>query len=251
MTSHASSTSELISKVRCAYNRDDFWSKEAKRLYPTIPFFRRTIDWSNIIAKFIQEFRYIEEHHAPILELTGETCVEFLGRLVSALMLRGELSASEHEQLLDSLAAGSGFNTPRSLYVQALVFKACLELGRLRPPPPKIPSIIEFAKEVRTVYALLEYPLEEPLPRVAQIDAVILPPKEFLALMEKYRSTADYHLAASYHLTELDYHRAVGGIARRYLSMDEAYETLHGKTDRSSNESVFVDKYERIRRFMQ
>lgn len=239
---------ELISKVRRAYHRNDFWSKEAKRLYSVVPLFRRTIDWSDTIARFIREFSYIEEHYAPILELTGETCVEFLSRLVSALMLRNHLSTNEHKQLLNSLSTGFVFNISKSPYAQALTFKACLELGGLRPAPTKLPSIIEFAKDVRTVHALLEYPVEKALPRVAQIDTLTLSPNEFSTLMEKYRSTADYHLAASHYLAEFDYHRAVEEIARKYISMDEAYEALCNKSDRSPNESVFVEKYQRIRK---
>ena len=228
---------ELISKVRRAYHRNDFWSDEAKRLYPVIPLFSRTIVWSDTIAKFIREFRYVEENHAMLLEQTGETCVEFLSRLISALMLRKQLSTGEHGQLLNSLATGSALNIPKSPYAQALIFKACLEIGRLRPPAPtELPSIIEFAQDVRKVYVLLEYPIEEALPRVAQIDIhtmQLLSPFEFLALLEEYRSTADYHLAASYFFAEFDYHRALREIARKYISMDEAYESLHNKSDRS------------------
>ena len=116
MGNNSASSSELILKIRSAYHRSDFWSKEAKRLYPTIPFLRRSIDWSDTIPRFIREFRYVEVHHAPILELSGETCVEFFGRLASALRLRNELSASECEQLIASLTVGSGFNTPPSPY---------------------------------------------------------------------------------------------------------------------------------------
>lgn len=238
---------ELISKVRRAYHRNDFWSKEAKRLYPVIPLFRRTIAWSDTIVRFIQEFSYVEEHYAPVPELAGEACVEFLSRLVSALMLRKHLSVSEHEQLLNSLATDSALNVPKSPYAQTLIFKACLELGRLRPPPTKLPSIIEFAKDMRTVHALLEYPVEEALPRVAQIDALTLPADEFSALMEKYRSTADYHLAACFYLAEFDHYRAVKEIAQKYISMDEAYEALRNKSDRPPNKSVFVEKYQQIR----
>lgn len=59
-----------------------------------------------------------------------------------------------------------------------------------------------------------------------------------------------YHLAASYHVAEFEYHSAVGKIARHYLNMDEAYKSLRNKSSRSDYESTFIDKYERIHKSM-
>jgi hypothetical protein len=33
----------LLDRIRSAYNKTDFWAKEAKRLYPTISLFRKNI----------------------------------------------------------------------------------------------------------------------------------------------------------------------------------------------------------------
>ena len=239
--------SELISIVRNAYTRNDFWSKEAKRLYPAISLFRCAIDWKKTIIRFLREFSYIEEHYAILLELTGETFVEFLGRLISALMFQNHISKSEREQLLISLDAGSILNIPKNNFAQALIFKACLEIGRLRPAPAKLPSIIEFAQEVRQVIVLLKYPIEKALPKVAYCDPFAFSPGEFIYLTNKYRSTADYHLAASHYFADLEYHTALEEIARNYFNMDEAYKVLSHKQDLSPNESIFVIKYQAFR----
>ena len=240
----------FLDRIRGAYHKSDFWAKEAKRLYPVIPFFRPRIHWPTTIAKFITEFRYIEEYHAPVLELTGETSVEFLCRLTSAMKLKNQLSGIEEEQLIAFFISNSTINIPDKPYAQALIFKACLELGRLRPPATKIPSVIEFAKEARTVHSLLEYSLEQPLPRVVPVDTLHRSPDEFSTFFSTFRSTADYHLAASYHLAEFQYHRAISEIARYYPNMGEAYKSLCNKSNRSDCENMFVDKYERISKSM-
>jgi hypothetical protein len=236
--------------IRCAYHKSDFWAKPAKHLYPLISIFHPTLDWPAIITKFMKEFNDVEENYSSLLKITGETCVEFFCRLSSALKQLHKISVTEEELLLAFFVRNSAIPTPTNFYAQALIFKACLEIGRLRPDPIEINSIIEFAREVRTVAPLFYYPLELPLPIVADVDKIPMNPHEFSIFSSAIRSTADYHLAASFRLADFDYHRAVGEIARQYLNFDSAYNSLRNKNDLSSCESVFVEKYERIRNFM-
>jgi hypothetical protein len=236
----------LMDRIKGAYRKRDFWAKQAKRLYPTITFIRPGIHWQTAIAGFVAEFGYIEMHYAPVLELTRETSVEFLCRLTSAMKLKNQISSTEEEQFITFFISRSAMHIPDKPYAQALIFKACLELGRLRPAARKIPSVVEFAKEARTVRALLEYPLERPLPRVMSVDTIHMSSDEVSAFFSAFRSTADYHLAASHYLAEFQYHRAMSEIARFYLNMDEAYTSLCSRSNRSDSERTFVENYERI-----
>ena len=155
------------------------------------------------------------------------------------MKLKNQISPTEEKQFIDFFISLSTINVPDNPYAQALIFKACLEIGRHRPSPPKIFSFNVFTEVALTVNNLLEYPLEKPLPKVAFYNTMLMSTNDFSLLC----SSADYHLFASHYLGYFQYHKAISEIAQNHLNMEDAYEILSSKTNRSDSEETFIDKY--------
>jgi hypothetical protein len=189
----------------------------------------------------IRELQDVDRHRSALLGPTGETLAEFLARATCALRIREFVTMLEERQALSALEApNASFPQLEHFHAQAVLFKACLELGRLRPQPPYGVYGVSPGGLVLTVDQLVSLPLETPLPK-----AFVEPsPLERTLMRDRARATVEYHLAASQKLAVFDYHRAVQAVGRRYLDLRVAFDSLRHGAQVSDAEHIFIQQYE-------
>lgn len=228
----------MLENIRDLYNKNEFWSHTAKSLYPTLPFLKKKIIWTEIMPKFFEEFKTFESRRGFIVG-TKEPFQEFFKRLASALVFKGKLSKLDYEKFSDALFT-QGFPIPdlQSEYGKDIIFRACLECGRPRRDIANKEFFFNFVKEPRTVYNFVEYPIDKPLPKIMEVSSE---DSGVEILIEKLRKTVDYHLVACG--ADLEYMVALREIATRFMDLEEAYKTLKNRPNLTEEEKIFITVY--------
>ena len=160
----------MLESVREAYDPKDCWSKVAKRLCGRSLFGRPRLDWTVAIRDFLLEYSDVEEHYGAVLKATNESVQDFLERLVCRLALSRDLTQTERSAVLAALKNRTAMPSIHGERPKALVLKACLEMGRLRPTPPDMLRR-EPGMSMITVDDLVTHPLASPLPKSARFEA--------------------------------------------------------------------------------
>lgn len=233
----------MVEDVRDAYSPADLWSKVAKRICRRPALLRRRLNWSRAVREFVDEYSYIQDTRGYILEASGERIQDFLVRLTCRLHLHGEMTAAERDAFLRALRTDSPVPELDSERARALVLKACLEFGRLRPSPPKSLSVKDLVEYVRTIDELFDTPIHLPLPRRATLDTMRLTPDEFSRVLARARSTPEYHLAVAHYVADFEYAHAVEYVSCVYASLDDAFLAISRKGARSGVEERFASEY--------
>lgn len=251
----------MIDIVRSAYVPSDFYSKVAKRTCRRFLFFRPRLDWCRTIGDFLEEYATVEDNVGYILEATRELVREFLARLICRLRRMGQLSEAEQAGILGALRRASSVPDVRSERAQALILKACLELGRQRVrfhPAHHIGS--DYRRRILTVEQIIVMSIdsrspnpgpgaESELTRQSKVDDSRTEP---ICDLTRLRSIPEYHLAeASHYAFDPDYSKAVKEISLDYDSLDEAFSDITAKTPRSEQEDQFASKYTRMADFVE
>ena len=235
--------SEETQKVRTIYAPSDLWSNVGKRVCRSFLFFRPSLNWPAAMKNFKAEFDYIEETRCPVLEATMELASAFLARLACALRCRDCLSEADGNMLTKAFQGVGEFEEIGDSFSSAILLKACLEMGRLRPAPRKGFHAITAFEDIRTVDELLSYPLEKPLPRRAEIDSMRLSPEQFGSLLQKMRTTPEYHFAIASKIADFEYHSAVAAVARRFPKLSDAIDFLQRTPNPTKDEQLFLQRY--------
>lgn len=234
----------MIDIVRNTYAPSNFWSNVAKRTCRRLLFFRPRLNWRRTIKGFLQEFANFEEKRGYILEPTRERVGEFLARLICRLRRMGELSEAEQAVILAALRRESSVPDVRSERAQALILKACLELGRRRVrfhPGFFIGGALR--RRILTVEQIVLLSIDSPLPNPRNDS-----PMSNNWITEQIPDPARVRSIPEYHLAEGsgDYRKAVQEISLAYDSLDEAFSTIIAKPRRSEREHQFASNYTRM-----
>jgi hypothetical protein len=232
--------------VRSAYAPRDFWSKVAKRSCRRLLGLRPRLNWCRTVKQFLREFAEVEDSHGYILESTGELATEFLARLVCRLGRMGELSETEQSAMLASLRREAPVPVIGGQLAQALILKACLEIGRPRTRERMFGcSRLELYIHVRTVDEILSTKLENPLPNPQRSDSVpfLFTPE----VLNRIRSTPEHHLVWAY---DHDYRNAVKAVSLAYDTLDDAFREISMKTSPPELEKRFALKYKQMAKWI-
>ncbi|MGA2456891.1 MAG: hypothetical protein ABSF85_04940 [Terriglobales bacterium] len=190
---------------------------------------------------FLLEYAAVEKAHGCILESTGELFSEFLARLTCRLQRMEELTEGEKAAVLAALRSKSLMPDLRSDRAQALILKACLELGRLRP---RHRFITVHCSPIMTVEEIVESTIGVPLPKPATYDySPIASPSIYSNLLKRARATPEYHVAVASENADRDYREAVQEVSRKYDSLDVAFREIETKSQLTQREEQFVTKY--------
>lgn len=228
--------------VRSAYAPRDFWSKVAKRSCRRLLGLRPRLNWCRTVKQFLREFAEVEDSHGYILESTRELATEFLARLVCRLGRMGELSETEQSAMLASLRREAPVPVIGGQLAQALILKACLEIGRRRTQERIFGCTpLELYIHVRTVDEILSTKLENPLPNPQPLDSVpfLVTPE----VLNRIRSTPEHHLVLAH---DDDYRNAVKAVSLAYDTLDDAFREISLKTSPPELEKRFALKYKQM-----
>lgn len=229
-----------------AYSPDVLWTKVGKEICKSFLGFRPQLDWPATMTDFAAEFDYIEDTRDVIWGATMELASAFLVRLACALHRANRLGTDDLDPLVTALKGKTQFQEVHDSYSAALLLKGCLELGRLRPEPRRPICFTHLVEDIRTVEELLTFPLEQPLPRRAEIDISRMTLHDFVALQTRARATPEYHMAVAWECGDLDYHSSVAVVAQRFSRLDDAVQALRGALTPTEDERVFLERYERM-----
>jgi hypothetical protein len=235
---------------RSAYAPHDFWSKVAKRSCRRLLGFRPRLNWRRTVAQFLEEFAAVEESHGYILQSTRELVPEFLARLTCRLCRMKELSEAERAAMLDALKRKASVPEIGGELASALIFKACLEIGRLRTRALILgTTYLELYIHVRTVDEILTTKLEIPLPNPPALACMPFPltPEN----KTRIRSTPEYHLALASRSCDREYWEAVEAVSLAYDTLDDAFREISTKTSPSELEKRFALKYKQMANWIE
>jgi hypothetical protein len=233
----------IIDDLRRAYSRLDFWSKSARRACRKPLFLRRKLNWRLAVQKFLDECDDVENNYGPVLELSDESIHGFLGRLVCRLKRMGRLDEPEATSVLDSLERDSAIPDVQDEVSSALILKACLEYGRLRPAAPYYHSVAVLMGGLPTVDDIVNLNVDTPLTIGVGFRASLVSPLEYSRICASARSRPEFHFVVAKDHTDFEYGHAVGLIGRDFDSLDVAYREISGRGPKTSAESMFISKF--------
>jgi hypothetical protein len=215
--------SDLLNAVRNLYSRDEIWSKTGQRLVRGM--FKPRIRWEISFKQFMDEFRDVEKHYRSVSP-TGEPIEVFAVRLVDRLALGKLIEHYEASILKQVIAGGEVILQLRSEEAKAILLRACFEIGRKRPELPKnLRSLEMLLLHVVTTDNLISYPLSMSLPLSTQ-EEWYTPTALNAADRLECQSVPDYHIVLALQFGDYEYAEAVSELAKRFLSLDEAFEIL-------------------------
>jgi hypothetical protein len=96
-----------------------------------------------------------------------------------------------------------------------------------------------------TVDMVIKRPLAEPLPIRASV-TFPLNPIEHVALLDKARTTPEFHLAVASSSAMFEYRRAIEQLTREFSSVKEAFTVLKKRGAKTELEREFLAKYEGV-----
>ena len=216
--------------VRRAYRaqKPRFWSKECKKICGLFGAAR----WSHTVDRCLREIRSTQQKYGylPSFNKTSEMWQSFVSRLIGSLYIAGYITDVEKEQLLRVVTDEALLPELNNDYAKGVIFKACLEIGRIRP----------FGCAL-TIDHLMDKPINNPLPEWVSITNT-------LASKGQPNRSVEFHLAVSNSYGDHEYNSAVVKLSIEYGTLDAAHQELSKKVEFEDYERYFLERYEEYSR---
>jgi hypothetical protein len=110
--------------------------------------------------------------------------------------------------------------------------------------------VIDLFRDLLTVDQIITTPLEEPLPKVRDIDTPWMASDTFAQRLEEARASPDFHLAVSHYSGDFEYYDAIVAIACRFADLRKAFQDLSQLHNRTQVEELFISKFNRYARMI-